>query len=52
VIIRISKEEIREYMLEAVKNLAEHSIEPLIATIEEGEGEDIWTFKLTYKVKE
>jgi len=51
-IIKISRTELLEYMREAIENLENLKITPIVATVEDREEENVWTFKLTYKVEE
>jgi hypothetical protein len=50
--IVLARNEIVEYMNEAVQNLGDCFMEPITATVEDSEKDGVWTFKLTYKLKE
>ena len=51
-IIKISRTELLEYMREAIENLENLTMTPIMATVEDCEEEDVWMFKLTYKIEE
>ena len=51
-IITIAKKELLDYMREATQNLEQLLIEPIKATVEDSAEDDVWTFKLTYKITE
>jgi hypothetical protein len=52
VILSIPKEELLAYMLEAIQHLESHAMKPIMATVEDCGEDDVWTFKLTYKIEE
>ena len=51
-IVKISKDELLDYMREAIENIENHAMKPIMATVEECEADDVWVFKLTYKIEE